>query len=165
MPTIHFNGKTYNSLEEMPQPERQAYEQLTDMFVDKNGNGIPDFLEGDIVKNISNIYTTASAINFDGNTYHNFNELPSDVQSKVKTAFNTMSSMGLAPENTYDEHASKHTVHNEDYVKSTPFVSREYHPVIQEDSASNIKIWLLIGLAFMACLGAMAIAVFIFYFV
>lgn len=162
MPTIHFNGKMYNSLEEMPEQERQAYEQLTGMFIDKNGNGIPDFLEGDIVKNISNIYTTASTIKFDGNTYNNFNELPANVQSKVKTAFNTMSSMGLAPENTYEEHANQHSVHNEEYVKSTPFVSREYNPVIQEDSGSNIKTWLVMGLAIMACLGVMAIAAFIF---
>lgn len=162
MPTIHFNGKTYNSLEEIPEHERQAYQQLTGMFVDKNGNGIPDFLEGDIVKNISNIYTAASSIRFDGNTYNNFNELPPDVQTKVQTAFNQMAGMGLISQNDFEEHASKHTVHNEPYVKSTPFVSREYKPVIEEESSSNFKTWLIAGIAIMACLGAMAVAVFLF---
>ncbi len=50
MATIIFNGKTYNSLEEMPANERQTYEQIANMLVDKNGNGIPDFLEGDLVQ-------------------------------------------------------------------------------------------------------------------
>ena len=45
---IIFNGKTYNSLEEMPANERQAFEQMQQIFVDANGNGIPDFMEGDI---------------------------------------------------------------------------------------------------------------------
>ena len=49
---IMFNGKTYNSLEEMPANERMAYEQMQKIFVDANGNGIPDFLEGDIAKNV-----------------------------------------------------------------------------------------------------------------
>ena len=56
---ILFNGKTYNSLEEMPAKERQAYEQIRKIFVDANGNGIPDFLEGDIVKNVITAFTSA----------------------------------------------------------------------------------------------------------
>ena len=160
MAQIFFNGKSYNSLEDLSEKDRQKYQQLADMFVDKNGNGIPDFLEGDIVKNISNIYTAASSIHFDGNTYNNFNELPSDVQSKVKTAFSKMEGMGLVPQGSYEEHANKHTVHNEDYIKSTPFVSREYKPVIEEDKGTNPLLWLLIGAAFALCIGAAIVGFF-----
>ena len=32
MPPIHFNGKTYNDLAEMPATEREAYEQLMSIF-------------------------------------------------------------------------------------------------------------------------------------
>lgn len=163
MPTIIFNGKSYNSLEEIPEQERQKYKQLADMFVDKNGNGIPDFLEGDIVKNISNIYTAASAINFNGNTFSNFNELPPDVQEKVKTAFTKMSSMGLVQTNIPETNTNI-PAQNDAHVKPTNFVSREYNPVIQEDSGSNFKTWLLVGLAIMACLGAIAVVVFVFMY-
>jgi len=39
---IIFNNKTYNSLEEMPANEREAYESMFKIFKDENGNGIPD---------------------------------------------------------------------------------------------------------------------------
>ena len=52
MPQIHFNGKTYNDLAEMPATEREMYDQLMSVMVDENGNGIPDLLEGDVVGNI-----------------------------------------------------------------------------------------------------------------
>lgn len=164
MATIYFNGKTYNSLEEMPPEMRQAYEQMMGMFVDKNGNGIPDFLEGDIVKNISNIYTAASAVHFDGKTYNNFNELPSDVQAKVSTAFNQMASMGIIPQETAEEHNRRHHIHHEAYVESKPFVSREYNPVIQEDKNQNI-VWLMVGAAILiACVGIAGAIAFLFLF-
>lgn len=162
MPQIFFNGKAYNSLEEMSVTDRQAYEQIADMLVDKNGNGIPDFLEGDIVKNISNIYTAASTIDFNGNTYNDFNELPPDVQTKVQTAFNQMAGMGIVPQETAEEHNRRHHIHNEAYVESKPFVSREYNPVIQEDKSPNM-LWLIVGIAlFVACLGAVVAVLFLF---
>jgi hypothetical protein len=162
MPQIFFNGKMYNAIEEMPAHEKQAYEQMMGMFVDKNGNGIPDFLEGDIVKNISNIYTTASSINFNGNTYDNFNQLPPDVQAKVSTAFNQLAGMGIVPQETAEEHNRRHHIHNEAYLQSKPFVSREYNPVIQEDKIQNI-IWMVVGVALMiACLGIAGAVVFLF---
>jgi hypothetical protein len=164
MPQIHFNGKTYNNLEEMPPDMRQAYQQIADMLVDKNGNGIPDFLEGDIVKNISNIYTTASAIDFNGKTYNDFNELPPDAQAKVSAAFNKMASMGIVPQETAEEHNRRHHIHNEPYLESKPFVSREYNPVIQEERTSNFKTWLIAGIAMTACIGFMMIVAFIFLF-
>ncbi|MBL8051185.1 MAG: hypothetical protein JNM46_08185 [Anaerolineales bacterium] len=160
MATIVFNGKSYNSVEEMPLEARQAYEQIANMLVDKNGNGIPDFLEGDIVKNISSFYTAAKSINYNGAVYSNINELPPDVQAKVQSAFTKVADMGLIPQGDFEQHASKHTVHNESHIKSTPFVSREYNPVIQEDKSPNIMIWLLVGIGLMICLGIVAVAIF-----
>ncbi|NJN79995.1 MAG: hypothetical protein HC797_05740 [Anaerolineales bacterium] len=161
MPTIVFNGKTYNNLQEMSTEDRQAYQQIANMLVDKNGNGIPDFLEGDIVKNISSMYTAASGINFNGSTYNNINELPPDVQAKVKNAFVKMGDMGLVPQETVEEHASKHHIHNDEYAQSTPFVSREYNPVIQEDKGPGILIWLLIGIGLLVCVGFGLAAIFL----
>jgi hypothetical protein len=55
MPQIHFNGKIYNDLAEMPANERQMYEQLMSAMRDEDGNGVPDVLEGDVVSNIIEI--------------------------------------------------------------------------------------------------------------
>jgi hypothetical protein len=52
MPTIHFNGKTYNDLAEMPAAERQMYDQVMSALRDEDGNGLPDILEGDVIGNI-----------------------------------------------------------------------------------------------------------------
>jgi len=52
MPKIEFNGKIYNDIAEMPATEREMYDQLMSIMQDADGNGIPDFLEGDVVGNI-----------------------------------------------------------------------------------------------------------------
>ena len=52
MPQIHFNGKTYNDLAEMPATEREAYEQLMSIFKDEDQDGTPDIFQGDVVGNI-----------------------------------------------------------------------------------------------------------------
>ncbi len=82
---IIFNGKNYNSLEEMPANERMAYEQMQKIFVDANGNGIPDFLEGDVAKNVMTAFT--SVINYDGKVYNTMDELPAEARQKVQDAF------------------------------------------------------------------------------
>jgi hypothetical protein len=46
MPTFVVNNKSYSSIEEMPPDVRQAYEQAMGVLADKNGNGVPDILEG-----------------------------------------------------------------------------------------------------------------------
>jgi len=58
MPTIHFNGKTYNDLAEMPATEREAYEHLSAIFKDENQDGIPDVFQGDVVSNLLKAATT-----------------------------------------------------------------------------------------------------------
>jgi hypothetical protein len=47
--SINFNGKTYNSLDEMPPDERRQFEQemerIKKVFADQDQNGIPDMME------------------------------------------------------------------------------------------------------------------------
>ncbi len=52
MPQIHFNGKIYNDLAEMPATEREMYDQLISVMRDEDGDGVPDIFEGDVVSNI-----------------------------------------------------------------------------------------------------------------
>ncbi|MGD8404388.1 MAG: hypothetical protein PVJ21_12055 [Anaerolineales bacterium] len=60
MPQIHFNGKTYNDLAEMPATEREAYEQLMSIFKDEDQDGTPDIFQGDVVGNLIEIVKKAS---------------------------------------------------------------------------------------------------------
>ena len=90
---IIFNGKSYNSLQEMPSNERTAYEQMQKIFVDADGNGIPDFLEGDIAKNVMTAFT--NVVNYDGKVYNSLDELPADARQKVQDAFAKLNQLGI----------------------------------------------------------------------
>ena len=145
MPMIVFNGKTYNSLDEMPDNERQAYEQVANMLVDKNGNGIPDFLEGDLAKNITTVFT--SSVNINGKNYNHVDELPPDMRAKVQGAFEKLSELGIVTKIPLpDVQADQNPM-----PVSEPFVSREYNPVIQEEK-TNPQLWVMIGIGLMLCL-------------
>ena len=60
MPKIHFNGKTYNDLAEMPATEREAYDQLMAIFKDEDQDGTPDIFQGDVVGNIIEVVKKTS---------------------------------------------------------------------------------------------------------
>lgn len=102
---IVIDGKTYNSVNEMPEDVRRLYEQamssLKDQdanrvpdaieqpgeLVDKNRNGIPDIIEntpgGPIVAN-------ALRVLFDGREYTSLDELPPDARAKYEQAMSTL---------------------------------------------------------------------------
>lgn len=160
MATIMFNGKSYSSLEEMPPNDRQAYEQMMSIFVDANGNGIPDFLEGDIVQNVMTAVT--SNIHFNGQVYDGMNELPVDVREKIQGAFEKMTELGIVTKTDSpvvigfnSDQASK-----DPQIQSRPFISREFSPAIEEDKGSNALPWILAGIALLFCLVLAAFAVF-----
>lgn len=162
MATIIFNGKSYNSLEEMQPNERQAYEQMMSIFVDANGNGIPDFLEGDIVKNVMTAFT--SSINVNGQAYGGMNELPVDVREKIHGAFEKMTELGIVTKTTSPMMMGINSaqVTPQPQIQSTPFVSREFSPAIEEDKGSNVLPWILAGVGLLFCLALAAFAVFYF---
>lgn len=130
----------------MPANERQAFEQLSNMFVDKNGNGIPDFLEGDMAQNV--ITAITSNVHYNGQTYNSVNELPPDVRGKVQEAFAKLEQLGIAPQ------ASSLAVPTE------PISIRSYEPTIQEDTGSGTK-WIFLGAGLLIGLALAAVAVFL----
>jgi hypothetical protein len=120
---IMFNGKTYNSLEEMPANERQAYEQLQQIFVDANGNGIPDFLEGDVAKKV--ITAFSSVVNYDGKVYNSLDELPPETRQKVQDAFAKLNEMGIINPNAATQDSSKHPAFEYAFQPSKPLLQQE----------------------------------------
>ena len=43
---ISFNGTTYDSVDQMPPDVRAQFQRAMSMLADKDGNGVPDILEG-----------------------------------------------------------------------------------------------------------------------
>lgn len=150
---IVFNGKTYNSVEEMPANEREAYESMFNIFKDANGNGIPDFLEGDIAQNVMAAFT--NVIHYDGKVYNNLDELPPEAREKLQAAFTKLNTLGLiaaAPS------AQKGTSFEAAFPPSKPLINQE--PSMEENS--DRKWMVIVGFLGAALLCAVAIAVFAF---
>jgi hypothetical protein len=167
MAKIIFNGKTYNTPDEMSPTERATFEQLAGLFVDKNGNGIPDFLEGDIVKNVSTAYANIVSIN--GNMV-NTSEMPEEMREKVQNAFQKMSELGLVPDasvpmTTHADHfGSEHVApRSPEFISSPPITSQEYPPTIQEGNRPSVLQWLLLG-AFLLFCGMIAVVGGFYFF-
>ena len=102
---IVIDGKTYKSVEEMPEDVRRNYEsamsQLADndrtgipdalenltSLADQNKNGMPDAFEGIVSNTISSTKIVAN-----GNEYTNLDDLPPDVRAKYEQAMGALDS-------------------------------------------------------------------------
>jgi len=102
---IVIDGKTYKSVDEMPEDVRQKYiaalgnldknqngipdmlENMNALFEDKNKDGMPDAFEG-ITTNV--IKTTK--IIADGKEYNSLDELPPDIRAKFNQAMGKLDS-------------------------------------------------------------------------
>jgi hypothetical protein len=98
---IVINGKTYNSVNEMPEDVRKQYEQAMNSLRDENGNQIPDAFENmniladkhrdgipDAFENISSNVVISGNMNIivDGKEFNSLAELPPDVRTKYEQA-------------------------------------------------------------------------------
>ena len=150
---ITFNSKTYNSIDEMPANEREAYQSMFKIFKDENGNGIPDFLEGDVAKNVMTAFT--SNVVYDGKVYTNMDELPADARQKLNDAMGKLNQMGIVT-NVPDKWAKQGF--EPAFKSSQPLIPQE--PVIQDGGGRN---WILIvGFLGAILFCAVAIAVVLF---
>jgi len=99
---IVIDGKTYKSLDEMPEDVRRNYESAMRNF-DKNQNGTPDILENmnlfpggntnDISNAIENIVghvMSPTNIIADGKMYNSLDELPPEMRAKYELAMGAM---------------------------------------------------------------------------
>lgn len=167
MATIIFNGKSYNTPDEMSAADRAAFEQLAGLFGDKNGNGIPDFLEGDIVKNVTTAYSNIVSINGE---MVNASDMPEEMRAKVQSAFQKMSELGLvtnpsAPTMAHAGHlGSDHVApRSPEFMSTPPIISQEYSPTIQEGNRPSILQWILLGAFLFFCL-MVAVAGAVYFF-
>ncbi len=96
--TISFNGKTYNSLEEMPADQRAAYEQVMSFMKDENNNGIPDMFEGDVIQKMIGLASTKIIVN--GQEVQSFESLSPEARAKFDKAMAKLSQLGILPQGT-----------------------------------------------------------------
>jgi len=112
MPEAHMNhkfividGKTYNSVDEMPPDIRQKYEQAMSTFKDKNQNNIPDGFEHmnilaeknnngipDIFENMSAASVVSNAMKFivNGQEFNNLEDLPPEARARYEQAMGNL---------------------------------------------------------------------------
>ena len=101
---IVIDGKTYKSVEEMPEDVRRNYESAISQLADKDKDGVPDALESltnlaDQNKNgmpdafeglTSNVITSSTKIIANGTEYNSLDELPPDIRAKYEQAMGTL---------------------------------------------------------------------------
>lgn len=151
MPTIIFNGKTYNDINDMPADERQAYDQMSSIFLDKDGNGIPDFMEGNIAMNVMNASTSGFVIN--GKTYTSLDDMPEDTRNKMRSAFDALANAGLVSKSTFVQMSEAKSA-----LTSQP--APQPSAVIEEERGGNTFTLILGGMVLCFALAAVAMAVF-----
>jgi hypothetical protein len=105
MQSFVVNGKSYSSIEEMPQDVRKTYELAMGAFADRNQNGVPDIFEGgqksgDNAVQGSPIVFTSAKIIVDGKVYERVEDLPPEAKRKYEIGLEKMSrAMGDADGN------------------------------------------------------------------
>jgi hypothetical protein len=87
---IVINGKTYKSVNEMPEDVRKNYESVM-RNLDNNQNGTPDLLENmpSFQSTTTNVLNTTKII-INGQVYENLDQLPPDVRVKYEQAMGAM---------------------------------------------------------------------------
>jgi hypothetical protein len=87
---IVIDGKTYKSVDEMPEDVRRQYENAM-RGLDKNQNGMPDAFEGLASFQGATTNTTNSAkIIINGQVYDGLDQLPPEVRAKYEQAMSAM---------------------------------------------------------------------------
>ena len=170
---IIFNGKTYNSLEEMPPGVRQAYEAIMNVLGDKNKNGVPDLLENlpdGALRQTFNVQVNRPTIIHDGQVYHSVDELPADLRAKYEEKMNALDAdhngipdilegrMGNSASASPDPAPTPSLAPSEPDFPVSAAIPISATPVIEpEDNSSSLR-WIILGagLLFIVCLGVLA---------
>jgi hypothetical protein len=178
---IVIDGKTYKSVDEMPEEVRRSYEDAMlqmsrnpisavaplenmDVFADKNNNRMPDAFEGMVANVLS-----ATKIVADGKVYNSLDELPPDVRAKYEQAMGAMDANKngipdfvegmLGTQNQANKVATSFGTSNPPRSQSIPVGS-----TIEPESSGGWMLALAGIILAGLCLAAMAAGVWYFYF-
>jgi hypothetical protein len=90
---ITINGREYESLDQMPEPDRKAYEQAMSVLADRDGNGVPDILEGGSTRvdtsasrgAVTSVVTKSRFV-VNGQEYERWEDVPAAMRAMLKMA-------------------------------------------------------------------------------
>jgi hypothetical protein len=160
MPKIHFNGKTYNDLAEMPATEREAYEQLMSIFKDEDQDGTPDIFQGDVVGNIIEVVKKTSG-NPEGAA--SLEQMSPAMRARISKGVAKLYELGLIsgvpdlPEEWPFSSSDQEPSWEETEIRaSEPIIQSP--SAIQEDNGSRVGV--LIALALMVALCVFGVGVY-----
>ncbi len=108
MSAIEFNGKTYNSYEEMPREEKIKYDNIHGAFADPDGDGRANFAEDEFFQCM--MKGDENGVTFKGVTYKSFAEMPEDIRPKLKYAFDQLTQTGMISPRVYGLFLNKRVV-------------------------------------------------------
>jgi hypothetical protein len=166
MEIVSFNGKTYNSLEEMPADQRAAYEQVMAFMKDENNNGIPDMFEGDVIQKMLGLAANTRVM-VNGQEVQGLDALPPEAREKFDKAMQVLGRMGMLPQGTQEmlgtsfQSAPQISTREPAFAKS-PSIIQSTPSAISEDTGSRTGGILLavVGVLFLCAL--LAVAGFLF---
>jgi hypothetical protein len=153
MTIISFNGKTYNSLEEMPADQRAAYEQVMSFMKDENNNGIPDMFEGDVIQKMIGMASTRIIVN--GQEMQGVESLPPEARAKFDNAMQKLSQLGILPSGTASQSPLQSTPQiapGEPTFTRSPSIVQSSPSAISEDTGPRFSTIIIVILAvFLLC--------------
>jgi hypothetical protein len=159
MPKIHFNGKTYNDIAEMPAMERQAYEQLLAIFKDEDQDGVPDVFQGDVVSNLLKAATTTVIV--DGKPVSGLGTMTPEQRARFEQSLAKLKDWGLISQvPDLSDHSQVPSWEDAEIRPSRPIIQSP--TAIQEDRGGTRWIILLLALfGLLACGIAIAAVLFL----
>lgn len=162
MEIVSFNGKTYNSLEEMPADQRAAYEQVMAFMKDENNNGIPDMFEGDVIQKMIGLAANTRIV-VNGLEVQSLEAMPPETREKYDKAMQVLGRMGMLPAGTQGtpfQSAPQISTREPTFAKS-PSIIQSSPSAISEDSGSRTGIILLAILGILVLCALVAAAGFL----
>jgi hypothetical protein len=175
MPKIEINGKTYENPDEVPPELRDTYQKMLEILNDADGNGIPDFLEG---KPLSNMTTTESTVVMDGKpkifadgkVYSSVEELPPDARLKYDQAVAKLGPLmsdanGNGTPDIFEAKkpgiVSISEITPSEPMKMTSPLSQEPPPSVIQDESSNFPAVAIIMIVALVMVGLLGLGVYL----
>lgn len=157
---IVIDGKTYNSVSEMPPDVRARYEQVMRGMKDADRDGMPDVFETPSMMTASSAPVMASGMKFvvDGKEYTSIADLPPEARAKYEQAMGTLDKnlngmpdflegmLGMAPQTPAQPGApAAHTPRPASRIPQTA------SPTISPDTSNGWTLVLLGGFLLFLC--------------
>lgn len=175
MPKIVVNGKTYNSVDEMPAEIRAAYQKALEVLHDADKNGIPDFLEGKAMPDVSNIpinvdAQSGSQIVMGDNVYSSVDQLPPEARLKFDQAMAKLGALGLdrdgngvpdVLEARNPELGRQPIITPSGSMDNPPMISQEPPPSVIQEEGMNFKPGTVMLLLILLLLGFLALTAYL----